>query len=255
MARLEKSRMLTCGTTVLDLGCGTGTLAFLLAGRGARVTAVDFSGNMLQQAKANCPDSCKDRVRFEQADWTTVDLEKKGWLKKFDLVLAHMTPAVNTPDLFLKMMAASRQSCCTASWAGKRENNLRSGLWEKMMQSPLQDQPVDFLIRFNLLYAMGYFPDIYFTEVSWEKTMSVESALDYFIRYFKEIAPDPESVLREKIRGYLDDIAVDKKVIKKNFGRIGTLCWHLNQTGREAQPPAETVRGGGCPASMANTEN
>jgi demethylmenaquinone methyltransferase/2-methoxy-6-polyprenyl-1,4-benzoquinol methylase len=39
------------GQNVLDLGCGTGALAVLLAGRGAQVTGVDISRAMLAQAK------------------------------------------------------------------------------------------------------------------------------------------------------------------------------------------------------------
>lgn len=38
--------------TVLDLACGTGTIACLLAERGYRVIATDFSGEMLTQAMA-----------------------------------------------------------------------------------------------------------------------------------------------------------------------------------------------------------
>lgn len=38
--------------TVLDLGCGTGTIACLLAQRGYAVTAVDASGEMLTEAAA-----------------------------------------------------------------------------------------------------------------------------------------------------------------------------------------------------------
>ena len=231
VAHLEKIRMLTRGMTVLDVGCGTGSLAFLLADRGAEVTAVDFAGTMLQQAEANCPGSCKSRVHFEQADWQALDLKDRGWLKKFDLVLAHMTPAVKTPDSFFKMMAASRRGCCTSSWAGKRENNIRLGLWKKIMGETLQDHPADILIRFNLLYAMGYFPDIYFTEVSWQKTMSVEASLGYFISFFKGISTEPESVLRKKIMDYLEEIAVDGMVVKKNFGRTGTLCWLVDKGG------------------------
>ena len=34
--------------SVLDIGCGPGTLALPIAARTSRVTAIDFSGNMLQ---------------------------------------------------------------------------------------------------------------------------------------------------------------------------------------------------------------
>jgi malonyl-CoA O-methyltransferase len=40
------------GLAVADIGCGTGRHALRLAGRGARVTAVDFSEQMLARAKA-----------------------------------------------------------------------------------------------------------------------------------------------------------------------------------------------------------
>ena len=40
------------GQRVLDMGCGTGRHALWLAGEGAKVTAVDFSQGMLDQARA-----------------------------------------------------------------------------------------------------------------------------------------------------------------------------------------------------------
>ena len=39
------------GARVLDLGCGSGLLSIVLAGRGCRVTGVDFSADMLAQAR------------------------------------------------------------------------------------------------------------------------------------------------------------------------------------------------------------
>jgi len=59
--------------------------------------------------------------------------------------------------------------------------------------------------------------------------MSVDRALDYFFNFFKGISTDPETILRKKIRDYLEEIAVDGKVVKKNFGQTGTLCWRVDK--------------------------
>jgi len=45
------------GLEVLDLGCGTGRHAMAMARRGACVTAVDFSGGMLERAKQKLGDA------------------------------------------------------------------------------------------------------------------------------------------------------------------------------------------------------
>lgn len=55
LGRLERvhrdiAARLEAGDVVLDLGCGTGALAVMLARRGMRVTAVDVSAAMLSQA-------------------------------------------------------------------------------------------------------------------------------------------------------------------------------------------------------------
>src|SRR3990170_765506 len=63
--------------TVLDLGCGTGTFAVLLAARGFDVTGVDPAGASLDVARAK-PGA--DRVR-----WVVGDIDAVADLR-FDLV-------------------------------------------------------------------------------------------------------------------------------------------------------------------------
>ncbi len=62
---------------VLDLGCGTGGHAVVLAGRGYDVVGVDRSAEMLERARARA-----SRARFELGDIGTVDLGET-----FDAVL------------------------------------------------------------------------------------------------------------------------------------------------------------------------
>ena len=53
--------------TVLDLGCGTGTIACLLAARGYEVLAADGSGEMLTQAAAKAEGLDRPPLFFQQA--------------------------------------------------------------------------------------------------------------------------------------------------------------------------------------------
>ncbi len=63
--RLKKSPIPV--ETVLDLGCGTGTIACLLAERGYEVIAADGSGEMLTQAAAKAEDLDRPPLFLQQA--------------------------------------------------------------------------------------------------------------------------------------------------------------------------------------------
>ena len=77
------------GLTVADIGCGTGRHALRLAAAGARVTAVDFSENMLERARSKAGAA---EVRFIQHDLTKpFPLESDAFDRVFCcLVLDHI---------------------------------------------------------------------------------------------------------------------------------------------------------------------
>jgi len=68
--------------TIVDLGCGSGGHALLLAQRGYTVTAVDRSAAMLQAARAKAG-LAGVKVDFEQVDITRLD-----WRESFDAAIA-----------------------------------------------------------------------------------------------------------------------------------------------------------------------
>jgi len=59
------------GHEVLEIGCGAGTLAALMTGRGARVTGIDVSNPMLALAQQTAPDA-------ELFHMTATEIEKLG---------------------------------------------------------------------------------------------------------------------------------------------------------------------------------
>jgi len=56
------------GKRVLDAGCGTGALALELANRGATVTAVDLSPNLIELALSRIPEEGRKNIRFHAGD-------------------------------------------------------------------------------------------------------------------------------------------------------------------------------------------
>ncbi|MEM0948304.1 MAG: magnesium protoporphyrin IX methyltransferase [Pseudomonadota bacterium] len=70
------------GVSVLDAGCGAGQMTAELAARGAMVTAVDLSPQLVEIAQSRLPDTYRSRVRFE-----TGDMLAEG-LGTFDAVVA-----------------------------------------------------------------------------------------------------------------------------------------------------------------------
>ena len=56
------------GKRVLDAGCGTGALALELAKKGATVTAVDLSPQLIQLAKDRIPEYDRQNIEFHAGD-------------------------------------------------------------------------------------------------------------------------------------------------------------------------------------------
>lgn len=71
---------------ILELGCGTGNHAVLLAKEGYQIQGVDFSGEMLQKASdrlSQLPTELASKLEFSQGDIRSVRLDKQ-----FDVVLS-----------------------------------------------------------------------------------------------------------------------------------------------------------------------
>jgi 2-polyprenyl-3-methyl-5-hydroxy-6-metoxy-1,4-benzoquinol methylase len=84
MALLEE-RGLAAGASILDAGCGTGSLAVMLARAGYRVTGVDLSPGMIARAKAKDPSG--------EVDWRVGDITALELGATFDA-------AVSVADVF-----------------------------------------------------------------------------------------------------------------------------------------------------------
>jgi SAM-dependent methyltransferase len=73
--RLEKLLAVAPGAEVLDVPCGAGRLALVLAARGYRMTGVDWSSEFLRHARRN---------GSHQIQWEQRDMRDLPWAGRFD---------------------------------------------------------------------------------------------------------------------------------------------------------------------------
>ncbi len=79
------------GESVLDVGCGTGQLAFALAARGqvGQVVGVDLSPAYIQYALGHSPDA---RIRFQVGDACALDFPDHSFDRVLSLLALHFIP-------------------------------------------------------------------------------------------------------------------------------------------------------------------
>lgn len=225
----ERAGLLKTGMKILEIGCGTGMLAIELAKQGADVTALDFSQGMLDKFKKSIPARYEDQIQVLKEDWHKIDVKKRKWEKYFDLVISFMSPGVATPDNFFKMISCSKKGCAVRGWAAKKPHPILAALWEKINGIPLEDKPQSILYKINLLFSMGYFPEITFDTVKWGQDSSVEEELDRQVTFFKKVSKKPLDELEKTIVSYLRKISVDNKISRRHEGLTATAVWDLTK--------------------------
>ena len=225
LASLREKGLLFEGMRVLDIGCGTGMMALALAQEGALVTAIDFSSGMLDRFKADIPKDLNHPITLVREDWHQVDIQQKGWEKAFDLVVAFMSPAVATPQAFLKMIQCAAKGCAIRGWAARRQPEVLKDLWEMIMNRPLDDKPQSILYKINLLSSMGMYPDVYFDVVEWDQIVPVETEAEHQVSFFTKVPGTSDREIRPMIYSYLQSRAGEGQIRKKQKGLTATAVF------------------------------
>ncbi len=75
------------GLSVLDIGCGDGSLSRQFLEAGSHVTHLDLSSEMLRRAKMNVSSDASERAQFVEGSFLDRSLTEQLSRKRFDLVL------------------------------------------------------------------------------------------------------------------------------------------------------------------------
>lgn len=210
---------------VLDVGCGAGKYSIEFSGMVHSVTGIDISPKMIEFSKENTVAKGIKNAEFYTVPWQTLNPEEWKWEKKFDLVFASMSPAVNSAETLLKMNAVSKKHCFMSGFVHRQDqvkNYLIKELGGKIEEHPL----TNVYYAFNILWQNGIYPDIAYRDRKWTKQWQLDKAVEIFTFQVQKFFPDDQG-LSEKVKELLIEISSDGIVKETIDAKAGWLYWQV----------------------------
>jgi SAM-dependent methyltransferase len=165
---------------VLEIGCGTGTLALMMAARGAHVTAVDASPLMLAEATRKAEAAgLADSIVFKQLDVT--ELANHLEPNSFDMVVSTLAFSEFLPEVRRYALQEAGNLLKPGGWLLIGDEVSPDGIWSRL---------VYWLVRLPLVI------------ITWLLTRTTTAPLDHFSQTLAEAGFVP-SVLESHLGGSL----------------------------------------------------
>lgn len=228
LAWLCETGALRAGAKILDIGAGPGNWALPLARHGATVTALEPAGAMIKILEDRARTAEITGIEIRQATWQEIDLDALGWRGGFDLVFASMTPGVDGPEMLQKMITASKGYCYLSAFAGRHWQEWYGGLWRNLFNEELSGHVNDIIHPFNLVYAMGYRPELRFEtwerQISWPRDKAMEDFATHLESY-TEITAEVHAA----IAAHVDEHSTDGLFCDTRSGCRGMMVWDIRQ--------------------------
>ncbi len=205
--------------TVLDIGSGPGTLAIPIATRVKSVTAIDFSGGMLNSLNRVAAEQQINNIATIQCAWED-DWEAKG-IRPHDIAIASRSMGVGDLAAALrKINSYAKKFVFISDRIGDTpfEKNCFTALGRSFEPGP------DYIYTLNTLYTLGIYPNVTILKLDRDtRYANMAEALDSYGWMFKGITPE-ENVLLEK---YISSRIVSSKDEKIVVRRDNPVRWAL----------------------------
>jgi SAM-dependent methyltransferase len=199
--------------SVLDIGCGPGTLALPLASRVSRVTALDFSANMLKILRQRAAEQDLHNISTCQLSWED-DWSAQN-IKAHDVAIASRSLAVadlKTALTRLNNFAEKRVCITDRVKSGPKDPDAFAAVGRELNNGP------DYIYTINLLYQMGIQASIEFIPL--EETLTYSSFAEALAAYTWMFHGLSETETR-RLEHYVRSIS--------NTGKDGSVSVHRRQ--------------------------
>lgn len=215
--------------TVLDVGCGPGTLALPIAEKVREVFAIDYSDGMLASLETSAREQGITNIRTIKCAW------EDDWLKNkigvHDIAIASRSMNIdNLSEGIRKLNAHAKKQVYIADRIAPSpfDPDIFRAIGREFNSGP------DYIYTINTLYSLGIHPRVAHIELAGElRYDSLEDALESYKWMFKELSDQEERRLEEFLAGRIIEERPDYIVIKRRFPQKWALIsWNKLTTVR-----------------------
>ncbi len=184
-------------TSVVDIGCGPGTVSIPIARIARTLTAIDPSSGMLDSLCAKASTQGLTNIRPINKKWEDTVLGDD--LEAHDVVVASYSLAMDDIRAALeKMDAASTRGVCLFWFAGRQAWG-RDLLWSNLFGESYVAGP-DHIYLLNVLHQMGIHPNVEIGKRTHVQLFQgYEDALQHWRENFPVLTPEQDEIVREHV--------------------------------------------------------
>ena len=198
------------GKRVLDIGCGTGRNTIEIAKVAASVDALDVSEEMLKSLSISAQNEDVSNITTYLSGFSQSSFEGT-----YDVVIATMTPALQSYEDFEKAVSLTDDSFVYVGWGRKRSAPLLEKAF--LMHGAKLHLPFGAPGAKEFLNRLGFHVDAEYGEETWKHESAIEEAID-------------EMCWHIEIGGVKPDREIVEKLLKAEFTNIVKHS-HVVETG------------------------
>ena len=219
LLQLDKEVAFSQNMSVLDIGCGTGRYAAALAEKAGHITGTDISSQMLIRAK-----SLIESLQIENVDFICTDFCEFELDKKFDLVFAHLTPAVSNAETFEKMMSLASNHCYLVKPVHRTDPVFEAVKDAAGFGQKPSNYNKELYYAFSMLWQKGFLPSLSYYKTQWKMEKTIDEAVSWYVNRLKN-QNKMDASSEKKAISYLKSISVDGVIHETISTTVATMGW------------------------------
>ena len=223
---------LTPSTTVLDVGCGPGTLALPMARHCQHVSAIDFSTGMLDILRDQANEQGLDNISTTRCAWED-DWQGAG-IKPHHLAIA--SRSLNVEDLagaIAKLDSHATQCAIIVDRVSPTPFDPRAFT----AVGRAFDSGPDYIYTVNMLYSMGIHANISILHLEAELYFDdLEQAFGSYSWMLKQLSRTEEAKLRDYLTSQARPCPEGGLVITRQPPRWALISWNKHEDNRAPGP-------------------